>query len=128
MSRLTMTLAAVLASAALAMPAMAQGRNCVALNILSIDSTRFGTERIPRDPRNPASTEQLTASATIRNLTGASVGFTASFSASGVQSEFVSGQHWTLAPGASTGVTLGNVLRGSANDAFVRRALRLYCP
>lgn len=118
-----LTLAAVL----FALPAAAQTRDCVSAGILSVDSFSFGTSRIPRDPNDPASREQVTATARIRNLTGERVAFSVSFSAPFVMTNFSNGQRFMVGGANVTNVILGNVLRGAASDSAVRGVLRLSC-
>ena len=112
----------------LAMPglAAAQSQDCVASSLLVVDEVSYGTQRVPRDPRNPAS-QYLTLSVGIRNISAASQIFTASFSAPPVQQDFLAGQVWRLSPGARTTIAVANVLRPGMDESVVRSRLRLTC-
>jgi hypothetical protein len=107
--------------------AAAQSRDCVASGLLTIDTVSYGTQRVPRDPRNPDSQSLTTLSVSIRNLTSSPVGFTASFSASGVQQNFIAGQRWTLAGNARMTLIVANMRKPGPPDATVRQSLRLSC-
>lgn len=107
--------------------AAAQARDCVASGLLMVDEVSYGTQRVPRDPRNPGSGESLTLSVTIRNIAPSQVSFTASFPAPPVQQDFLAGQRFTLSPGNRTTVAVANVLRPGMADGLVRQTLRLNC-
>lgn len=106
--------------------ARAQAQDCVAAGLLAVDEVSYGTQRVPRDPRNPAS-DYLTLSVGIRNISPAQQSFTASFSAPPVQQDFLAGQRWTLSPGGRTTLTVANVLRPAMAESLVRSRLRLTC-
>lgn len=107
--------------------AAAQTQDCLAAGLLAVDEVSYGTQRVSRDPRNPASGEQVTLSVGIRNISPAQRSFTASFSAPPVQQDFLAGQRWTLAPGGRTTVVVANVLRPGLPEQTVRQLLRLNC-
>jgi hypothetical protein len=108
-------------------PATAQTQDCVAAGLLTVDEVSYGTQRIPRDPRNPASREQTTLTVGIRNISTGQVSFTASFSAPPVQQDFLAGQRWTLSAGGRSTITVANVLRPGLPENVVRGYLRLSC-
>ncbi|WPB83057.1 hypothetical protein [Sediminicoccus rosea] len=124
-----LALALMLAAPGLAAPglAAAQMQDCVAAGLLAVDEVTYGTQRIPRDPNNPASRDQITLSVGVRNISPATQNFTAMFSAPPVQQDFLGGQRWTLAPGARTTIIVANVLRPAMSVELVRSRLRLVC-
>lgn len=107
--------------------AAAQTRDCVAAGLLMVDEVSYGTQRVPRDPRNSGSSELLTLSVTIRNISPGQVGFTASFSAPPVQQDFLAGQRFTLSSGHRSSIIVANVLRPGLPESSVRQLLRLSC-
>lgn len=107
--------------------AAAQTQDCVAAGLVAVEGVTYGTQRVPRDPRNPGSSELLTLSVAVRNVSPQPVQFTARFPAPAVQQDFLTGQRWQLSAGASTTLIVANVLRPGMPDGTVRQVLRLSC-
>ncbi len=119
---LAMALTAPLLFAA---PALAQVQNCG--GALAVESVSYGTQRVTRDPRNPASSEQVTLNVTVRNLSPAQQSFTATYHSRAVQQDFLAGQSWSLGPGARTTLIVANVLRPGEPESTVRQILQFTC-
>jgi hypothetical protein len=117
-----MALAPALLAAA---PASAQVQNCG--GAITIERVDYGTQRVTRDPRNPASSNLVTLSVTVRNLSPAQQRFTASYNSRAVQQDFLAGQSWTLDTGGRTDIIVANVLRPGEPETTVRQMLQFTC-
>ena len=111
---------ALAALAAFAPLVQAEAQPCPGL---AIESVVYGTQRVPRDPRDQGS-EMLTLSVVISNQTAGALRFGLSFSSPAVQQDFVSGQSWTLQGGGQTTIMVANVLRPGLSVGAVRAGLR----